>query len=86
MEDDNIREVFKIISHKIIPFDGVFFKIIWIGGESSWELLENLIHCDKALDNYYMKLDLIDDSSFLRRLVNIIRRNKKLPHDEGEFY
>ena len=51
-----------------------------------WEPLENLIHCDKALDNYYMKLDLIDDSSFLRRLVNIIRRNKKLPHDEGEFY
>ena len=73
-ENYNIYEVVKITSHKIIPFGGVFFKIIWVDYSSSWEPLKNLLHCDQALEDYYKELDLIGSSNFLRKLVDIIRK------------
>lgn len=84
--DDTCFEVFQIIDHRIFPFGRVYFKIIWMDYSTSWEPLENLLHCDKALERYFNNLDMFSDSHFLRRVVNIIRKSKNLYHDDGEIY
>lgn len=85
-DDEYFVEVHKIVNHKILPLGKIYFKIVWNDLTYSWEPLENLVHCDKALEDYYNRLDIYGDSCFIKRLVDLTRKSKKLYHDDGEIY